>query len=78
MVTRFPYGLLELQHSLEESFGAKLPIEILMGMPSLNEFVTRLLDILAKPENSPTHETVHGVEEELPEPKESFPPIVEA
>ncbi len=25
---------LELQHSLEESFGAKLPIEILMGMPS--------------------------------------------
>ena len=40
---------LELQHSLEESFGTKLPIELLMGMPSLNEFVTRLLDILAKP-----------------------------
>jgi acyl carrier protein len=43
---------LELQHSLEESFGMKLPIELMMGMPSLNEFVTRLLDILAKPATS--------------------------
>ena len=33
---------LELQHSLEESFGAKLPLELLMGMPNLNEFVARL------------------------------------
>ena len=39
---------LELQHSLEESFGVTLPIELLMGMPSLNEFVNRLLEILAK------------------------------
>ncbi len=39
---------LELQHSLEESFGTKLPIELLMGMPSLNEFVSRLLDILVR------------------------------
>ena len=39
---------LELQHSLEESFSVKLPIELLMGMPSLNEFVNRLLEILAK------------------------------
>ena len=48
---------LELQHSLEESFGTKLPIELLMGMPSLNEFVTRLLDILVKPAASPVPET---------------------
>ncbi len=40
---------LELQHSLEESFGSKLPIDLLMGMPSLNVFVARLLDILVKP-----------------------------
>jgi phthiocerol/phenolphthiocerol synthesis type-I polyketide synthase C len=47
---------LELQHSLEERFGAKLPIELLMGTPSLNEFVTRLLDILTKPANPSTAE----------------------
>ena len=54
---------LELQHSLEESFGTKLPIELLMGMPTLNEFVTRLLDILAKsaansPPEEPAQETM--------------------
>jgi acyl carrier protein len=65
---------LELQHSLEESFGTKLPIELLMGMPSQNEFVTRLLDILAKPAPSP----VPGVMVEETEPKEIFPPIVGA
>jgi len=39
---------LELQHSLEESFGEKLPLELLMGMPTLNEFVGRLLNILVR------------------------------
>src|SRR5258708_16969928 len=63
---------LELQHSLEESFGMKLPIELLMGMPSLNEFVTRLLDILAKPAASPTREPVPEIDEAA-EPRESFP-----
>ncbi len=53
---------LELQHSLEESFGAKLPLELLMGMPSLNEFVTRLLDILAKPAEISAPEPAPGVE----------------
>jgi acyl carrier protein len=37
---------LELQHSLEESLGAKLPIELLMGMPTLKKFVTRVLEIV--------------------------------
>lgn len=40
---------LELQHSLEESLNTKLPLELLMGVPSLNEFVGRLLEILVKP-----------------------------
>ncbi|HEX3377934.1 MAG TPA: SDR family NAD(P)-dependent oxidoreductase, partial [Candidatus Acidoferrales bacterium] len=64
---------LELQHSLEESFGAKLPIELLMGIPSLNEFANRLLEILAKAQPNPAQEIVVG------EPKfnEGFPPIVE-
>jgi len=39
---------LELQHSLEESFAVKLPIELLIGTPTLNDFVTRLLEILTK------------------------------
>jgi phthiocerol/phenolphthiocerol synthesis type-I polyketide synthase C len=65
---------LELQHSLEESFGAKLPLDLLMGLPSLNEFVTRLLDILAKTAVSPAPQEL----DELPEPREIFPPIVEA
>ncbi len=69
---------LELQHSLEESFGTKLPIELLMGMPSLNEFVTRLLDILAKPASSPAPEPAPEIMEEETESKEIFPPIVEA
>jgi acyl transferase domain-containing protein/acyl-CoA synthetase (AMP-forming)/AMP-acid ligase II/NADP-dependent 3-hydroxy acid dehydrogenase YdfG/acyl carrier protein len=68
---------LELQHSLEESFGAKLPIELLMGMPSLNEFVTRLLDILAKFAASPASEAAQQLVGEVTKPKESFPPIVE-
>jgi acyl transferase domain-containing protein/acyl-CoA synthetase (AMP-forming)/AMP-acid ligase II/acyl carrier protein len=65
---------LELQHSLEESFGAKLPIELLMGIPSLNEFANRLLEILAKAEPKLAREIIVG------EPKfnEGFPPIVEA
>jgi NADPH:quinone reductase-like Zn-dependent oxidoreductase/acyl carrier protein len=65
---------LELQHSLEESFGAKLPLDLLMGLPSLNEFVTRLLDILAKTEVSPALQEL----DKVPEPREIFPPIVEA
>jgi acyl carrier protein len=69
---------LELQHSLEESFGTKLPLELLMGMPSLNEFVTRLLDILAKPVAATAPEHAPEMLEEETEPKESFPPIVEA
>ena len=70
---------LELQHSLEESFGTKLPIELLMGMPSLNEFVTRLLDILAKsaPASAP-EEPAPDRMDEVTEPGEIFPPIVEA
>jgi acyl transferase domain-containing protein/acyl-CoA synthetase (AMP-forming)/AMP-acid ligase II/NADPH:quinone reductase-like Zn-dependent oxidoreductase/NAD(P)-dependent dehydrogenase (short-subunit alcohol dehydrogenase family)/acyl carrier protein len=69
---------LELQHSLEESFGTKLPLELLMGMPSLNEFVTRLLDILAKPVASSAPEPAPEMLDESTEPRESFPPIVEA
>jgi acyl carrier protein len=69
---------LELQHSLEESFGAKLPIELLMGMPTLNEFVTRLLDILAKPAASPAPEPAQALTDDSTEPRESFPPIVGA
>ena len=64
---------LELQHSLEESFGTKLPIDLLMGMPSLNEFVTRLLDILAKPEASPVPETAKEMKGAEAEPRESSP-----
>ena len=69
---------LELQHSLEESFGTKLPIELLMGMPSLNEFVTRLLDILAKPAAPSASEPAQEMMEEETEPREIFPPIVDA
>src|SRR6202043_2403885 len=64
---------LELQHSLEESFGAKLPIELLMGIPSLNEFVTRLLDILAKPAASPAPEGAQEMMEVETERREIFP-----
>ncbi|HTC64496.1 MAG TPA: SDR family NAD(P)-dependent oxidoreductase [Candidatus Saccharimonadales bacterium] len=65
---------LELQHSLEESFGAKLPIELLMGIPSLNEFANRLLEILAKSEPKLAQEII-VVESKF---EEGFPPIVEA
>ncbi len=37
---------LEVQHSLETSLRVKLPMEILMGMPSLNELSRRLLALL--------------------------------
>jgi acyl transferase domain-containing protein/acyl-CoA synthetase (AMP-forming)/AMP-acid ligase II/acyl carrier protein len=69
---------LELQHSLEESFGTKLPIELLMGMPSLSEFVTRLLDILTKAGASSVAETGHKLTGELSGLEETLPPIVEA
>jgi NAD(P)-dependent dehydrogenase (short-subunit alcohol dehydrogenase family)/acyl carrier protein len=67
---------LELQHSLEESFGAKLPIELLMGMPTLNGFVTRLLDTLVVTSTesaTASAEPLMGVESEL---GESAPPSV--
>ena len=69
---------LELQHSLEESFGTKLPLELLMGMPSLNEFVTRLSDILAKPSADSATDRTPEILDEAAESKESLPPIVEA
>jgi len=69
---------LELQHSLEESFGTKLPLELLMGMPSLSEFVTRLLDILTKTAASSVAETGHKLTGELSGLEETLPPIVEA
>ena len=69
---------LELQHSLEESFGVKLPIELLMGMPSLNEFVTRLLDILGKTEHSPAPGAGQEITGKKAEPSEISPPILEA
>jgi acyl transferase domain-containing protein/acyl-CoA synthetase (AMP-forming)/AMP-acid ligase II/acyl carrier protein len=69
---------LELQHSLEESFGAKLPLELLMGMPSLNEFVTRLLDILVKPTALPAPEPAPEIMGKAANPREIFPPTVDA
>ena len=69
---------LELQHSLEESFGTKLPLELLMGMPSLNEFVARLLDILIKTNLSADTPAAAKTMEGLDEPRESFPPIANA
>jgi acyl carrier protein len=65
---------LELQHSLEESFGAKLPLELLMGMPTLNEFVTRLLEILAKPAAPSAPDPAPEIVNEMTEPREIFPP----
>jgi NAD(P)-dependent dehydrogenase (short-subunit alcohol dehydrogenase family)/acyl carrier protein len=64
---------LELQHSLEESFGVKLPLDLLMGMPSLNEFVTRLLEILAKSSAPSAPDPAPGILEEVPDP--IFPPM---
>jgi len=69
---------LELQHSLEESFGAKLPVELLMGMPSLNEFVTRLLDILAKPSPPEVPDQAPEVLSNATQPAQNHPPIAEA
>ena len=69
---------LELQHSLEESFHSKLPIELLMGMPTLNEFVTRLLDILVKPTAAAAADTHAEVLRVETESRESAPPIAEA
>jgi len=69
---------LELQHSLEESFGTKLPLELLMGMPSLSEFVTRLLDILTKKAASSIAEAGHKLTGQLSGLEETLPPIVEA
>ena len=68
---------LELQHSLEESFGVKLPIELLMGMPSLNEFVTRLLDVLDKSAPQTPPEAVRENAAEKEEASEVLPPIRE-
>ncbi len=64
---------LELQHSLEESFGAKLPLDLLMGIPSLNEFVTRLLDILMKSSATSAPEPAQEILKEAPE--QIFPPM---
>jgi hypothetical protein len=47
-------------------------------MPSLNEFVTRLLDILAKPSAPAAPELAPELVDEVAEPKEISPPIVEA
>jgi acyl transferase domain-containing protein/acyl-CoA synthetase (AMP-forming)/AMP-acid ligase II/NADPH:quinone reductase-like Zn-dependent oxidoreductase/short-subunit dehydrogenase/acyl carrier protein len=69
---------LELQHSLEESFGTKLPLELLMGMPSLNEFVARLLDILIKSHVSADATSAPETMEGVDGPRESFPPIANA
>jgi acyl transferase domain-containing protein/acyl-CoA synthetase (AMP-forming)/AMP-acid ligase II/NADPH:quinone reductase-like Zn-dependent oxidoreductase/acyl carrier protein len=64
---------LELQHSLEESFGVKLPLDLLMGIPSLNEFVTRLLEILAKSSAPPAPDPAPEMLEETPD--RIFPPM---
>ena len=69
---------LELQHSLEESFGAKLPLDLLMGMPSLNEFVTRLLEILAKSSTISAPESAAETLEGSSVQKGIFPPIAGA
>jgi len=69
---------LELQHSIEESFGAKLPLELLMGVPTLNEFVTRLLDILAKPGVSPVPEPAPEAVNEVAEQIKISPPSIGA
>ena len=69
---------LELQHSLEESFHTKLPIELLMGVPTLKEFVTRLLDILAKPSSAAPPEAAQAAIGVDAEPRENAPPTIEA
>lgn len=69
---------LELQQSLEESFSTKLPIELLMGIPSLNEFANRVLEILAKAEKKQTQENSREIIAGENNLTQSFPPIVEA
>jgi acyl carrier protein len=69
---------LELQHSLEESLCVKLPIEFLMGMPSLNEFVTRVLELLGKTTSPPAQEGARPTMDAERESTETSPPIVEA
>jgi acyl transferase domain-containing protein/acyl-CoA synthetase (AMP-forming)/AMP-acid ligase II/acyl carrier protein len=69
---------LELQHALEESFSIKLPIELLMGMPSLNEFVNRLLEILAKSAPNPAQEISQDIVGHNVKLNQDFPPNVEA
>jgi NAD(P)-dependent dehydrogenase (short-subunit alcohol dehydrogenase family)/acyl carrier protein len=69
---------LELQHSLEESLSVKLPIELLMGMPTLNEFVTRVLDILTKTAAQPTRDAADETIRMESESAQNSPPIVEA
>jgi acyl carrier protein len=46
---------LELQLTLEKGLGVKLPMEILMGTPNLNELVTRLLRILVPSQTAPVY-----------------------
>jgi NADPH:quinone reductase-like Zn-dependent oxidoreductase/acyl carrier protein len=69
---------LELQHALEESFAVKLPIELLMGIPSLNDFANRLLEILSKSAPRPVQEISQDTAGGTSKLNESFPPIVEA
>jgi NADPH:quinone reductase-like Zn-dependent oxidoreductase/NAD(P)-dependent dehydrogenase (short-subunit alcohol dehydrogenase family)/acyl carrier protein len=45
--------VLELQHTLEKGLDVRLPMEILMGTPSLNELVTRLLGLLTPMKTEP-------------------------
>ena len=68
---------MELQHSLEGSLGVKLPIELLMGIPSLNEFANRLLEVLSKSEPKAAHENSRGVGEERSESNQNSPPSLE-
>jgi NADPH:quinone reductase-like Zn-dependent oxidoreductase/acyl carrier protein len=65
---------LELQHSLEDSLGVRLPIELLMGMPTLNEFVTRLLGIVEKSGSQPDAPNAGELMQVDSEPQDSAPP----
>lgn len=69
---------LELQHSLEESLGAKLPVELLMGMPTLNEFVARLVEILVKASEHASMEASSDAIGAESAQSETAPPAVEA
>ena len=67
---------LELQHSLEESLSTKLPLELLMGVPSLNEFVSRVLEILVKSGTSGAADAVENVARGKTESSEIAPPAL--